>query len=124
MLPEPWVERIFQRMHGLYGNLWLDRYRVGQTNTNGLDVGIENAKTVWGEELAGFAARPGAIAHALDQLRHVRLPPTLPEFLELCRQAPRQEAMMLLEPKCDQETARRHLTAMNAVIGREMADLT
>lgn len=119
VLPEAWVERIFQRMHGFYGNLWLDRYRIGQSDGEGRDVGLENAKAMWAEELGGFAAEQ--IGHALEQMRHVKLPPTLPEFLELCRQAPRSSTSPpALPEKTDPEVAQRRLAEIRRVIARKL----
>lgn len=122
VLPDAWIEKIFQRLHGLYGSLWLDRYRIGQSDAQGRDLGVENAKATWSCELAGFAECPEAIGWALKQLSSIPFPPTLPEFLALCRQAPRPAAPALPEPKCDAETARRHLAVMNEVIRGKIGD--
>ncbi|MBY0475438.1 MAG: hypothetical protein K2Q13_10330 [Nitrosomonas sp.] len=53
-LPKNWVEEIFKRFHGRFGNRFLAEYSTGKIGKNTLDEGIENAKKVWGEELAGF----------------------------------------------------------------------
>lgn len=96
-LPASWVDRIFDRMQGLYGSLWLDRWRTGQIDrATGADIGLLSAKAVWAEELGGFADRgnpkanargKSAIASAIDACRSQPLPPTLPEFLRMCREA-------------------------------------
>lgn len=106
-LPEPWIERIFGRLEDFYGARFLDMWR-------GTD--LLRVKATWSEKLVRFADNPKAIGYALDALEQKPFPPTLPEFLELCRQAPRQERAALPEPKCDAETARRHLAAMNEII--------
>lgn len=62
-LPIEWVERIFLRLHGRFGNSFFDKYRVGQNNVDGDDVGLENAKLVWSQELAGMTGE--RIAEAL-----------------------------------------------------------
>lgn len=62
-LPIEWVERIFMRLHGRFGNTFFDKYRIGQLNDNGDDIGVENAKQVWAEELAGMTVE--RIAEAL-----------------------------------------------------------
>ena len=88
-LPESWVERIFDRMQGMYGSLWVDRWRTGEAVERGgrtFDRGLLLAKATWGEELAGFADQPQRLSKAIDACRSLRLPPTLPEFLALCRQ--------------------------------------
>ncbi|MBX9636726.1 MAG: hypothetical protein K2Q45_04160 [Nitrosomonas sp.] len=55
-LPSNWVKEIFKRFHGRFGNRFLAEYSSGKLDSNGQDEGIENAKYVWGEELAGFTA--------------------------------------------------------------------
>lgn len=89
-LPESWVERIFDRMQGLYGSLWVDRWRSGETikapDGTTADRGMILAKATWAQELGGFAGEAERIAKALDDCRGRNLPPTLPEFIGLCRQ--------------------------------------
>lgn len=65
-------------MEGHYGNLFLDRWR---------DCDPVNVRNTWAAELAGFAAQPEAIAKALWSLSECKFPPTLPEFLAMCRAA-------------------------------------
>lgn len=55
-LPSEWVERIFLRLHGRFGNNFLEKYKLGKVDANGNDLGISNAKQVWAEELAGISA--------------------------------------------------------------------
>lgn len=89
-LPDHWIERIFARMQGLYGSLWLDRWRSGELEERAgqrFDRGLLLAKATWADELGGFVQAPERIARALEACRHRPLPPTLPEFLELCRQS-------------------------------------
>ena len=82
-LPMGWVRKLFAELQGNYGTRFLDMWRSGQADTNGDDVGLQNAMALWAERLAGFAERPDAIRRVLDTLpKH---PPTLPEFVELCR---------------------------------------
>lgn len=75
----------------------MDMWRSGQADTNGDDVGLQNAMDMWAEKLAGFRERPDAIRRVLDTLpKH---PPTLPEFVELCRTScPKQEVKALPAP--------------------------
>lgn len=92
-LPGSWVDRIFDRMQGLYGSLWVERWRNGdmvQVAGRQMDAGLLNAKAVWSEELAGFASRPDCIKAALDACKSRSLPPTLPEFAQGCRDAMRR----------------------------------
>ena len=96
-LPLGWVRKLFAELQGNYGTRFLDMWRSGQADTNGDDVGLQNAMDMWAEKLAGFRERPDAIRRALDTLpKH---PPTLPEFVELCRTScPKQEVKALPAP--------------------------
>jgi hypothetical protein len=59
-----WVEKIFMRLHGRFGNAFFDKFRIGQLNQAGQDIGIENAKIVWSEELSGVT--PEGLSQALS----------------------------------------------------------
>lgn len=78
-LPDAWIEKIFLKLEGRYGTLFLDRWR-------GCDMG--NVRQTWAEELAGFKDQPERIAYALRSLSESQFPPTLPEFIAACRRAP------------------------------------
>jgi hypothetical protein len=99
-LPRAWVEKIFTRLQGVYGREFLGQYGTGMVN--GVDPGIENAKQVWAEELAGFIRWPDSIAYALEHLPE-RTPNAI-KFRELCRISPRKENKPLeLEHKLTEE---------------------
>lgn len=95
-LPETWIGRIFGRMEDFYGARFLDAWR-------GTD--LARVKATWAGKLAGFADQPERIGFALNALEHHPFPPTLPEFLALCRQAPPPNRPALPEPKIDPEVA-------------------
>lgn len=78
-----WVRKLFAELQGNYGARFLDMWRSGQTDSNGDDVGLQNAMALWAEKLGGFRDKPGAIRRVLDALPEH--PPTLPRFLDLCR---------------------------------------
>lgn len=80
-LPTAWAERIFMRLHGRFGNQFFDKFRAGKLNSNRDDVGIENAKQVWADELTGYAAHE--IKRGLEQ--HFSYPPSCDEFKTACR---------------------------------------
>jgi len=125
-LPDSWVERIFDRMQGLYGSLWLDRWRSGETiEQNGLrfDRGLLLAKATWGEELAGFADQPERISRALEGCRHRTLPPTLPEFLDLARQAHVDGPKALPAPAVPPEVAKARASEMERAARKIAAKL-
>ena len=42
-LPAEWIERIFMRLHGRFGNTFLEKFRIGKLNDSGEDIGIANA---------------------------------------------------------------------------------
>ena len=92
------MRKLFAELQGNYGTRFLDMWRSGQADTNGDDVGLQNAMDMWAEKLAGFRERPDAIRRVLDTLpKH---PPTLPEFVELCRTScPKQEVKALPAPE-------------------------
>jgi len=101
-------------MQGFYGSLWVDRWRSGELDGQGRDRGLLNAKATWSAELGGFAEQPERLTRALEACRHRALSPTLPEFLDLCRQAAPTPAPALPAPKVDSETARARAAQVKA----------
>ena len=79
-LPAEWVERIFMRLHGRFGNNFFDKFKIGQVNDAGEDVGIANAKATWSLELAGISAE--RIKAGLDA--KYQYAPSCDEFLKHC----------------------------------------
>ena len=92
-LPLPWVEKIFSKMALVYGRDFIGRWE-------GLE--LSDVKTDWGHELAGFENWPEAIAHALGNLPPER-PPTVLQFRELARKAPKPDRPALPEPVANPE---------------------
>lgn len=80
-LPDSWVTKIFDHMSGLYGSKFADLW----SGSN-----IDSVRRMWAVKLAGFADMPKAIKEALDALDDKPFPPTLPEFIALCREAGRR----------------------------------
>jgi hypothetical protein len=90
-----WIERIFSRLQGSYGYGFTSKFATGMVN--GVDLGIENAKQVWAEELGGFMDMPEAIAYAIKHLPTEKAPNVF-EFRDICRRAPRKsEAVAAIE---------------------------
>ena len=83
VLPGSWIAKIFEHMAGLYGAKFADLW-------NGSNM--ETVQRLWAEKLGGFKSMPGAIKEALDALDSKPFPPTLPEFLALCREAGRRHS--------------------------------
>jgi len=79
------IERLFMAMHAYFGNPFLDKFRSGTTNDQGIDEGIVNAKRVWNSELQGYTM--GELHAALRNVRDsgAAFAPSLPEFLQACR---------------------------------------
>lgn len=73
-LPEPWIERLFRRFEAMYGARFADAWR-------GCD--LRNVKSVWAEQLGQYS-REELATGALKCMER-DWPPTLPEFLKLCR---------------------------------------
>lgn len=84
---------IFRELHGIYGHRFTSNYSTG-ANASGIDDGLENAKAVWGSDLANFSNDPDAIKYAIKHVNTSR-PPTSREFLALCQQAPKNEPAKL-----------------------------
>lgn len=98
-LPAEWVDRIFTKLILTYGSDFTARWQ-------GIDLG--EVKAQWGHELAHYVSDPEAIGWALQRLPADR-PPTVLQFRELCRQAPRKpDAVPELPPSTvDQDAVRR-----------------
>lgn len=79
VLPDAWIEKLFQKFEDFYGAKWAAQYG---------DFPRDRVKRTWAEELGGFSG--DAIAKALDAQKAGKFPPTLPEFIELCRDAARR----------------------------------
>jgi hypothetical protein len=75
-LPNAWIDRLFSRLAVCYGNKFADMWR---------DQDLGMVKNTWCVELAGLTA--DQIRNALDVLpaKHPTWPPTLFEFIALCR---------------------------------------
>lgn len=85
------VDRIFNRLLGIYGAQFKSKFSVIE---NGADVGVANAKETWAHELRNFGENLEAIAYALENLPTDHAPNAI-EFRDICRRAPRKEAPAL-----------------------------
>ncbi len=86
VLPDAWVVRLFERMSAMYGSKFSDLWA-------GVDPA--NMRAVWADKLGGFAQRPEIIKAALDACDDRPWPPTLPEFLGICRDAAKRSPVQL-----------------------------
>lgn len=80
-LPPRIVNYIFATMDALYGARFADMWRHSN---------IDAVKQVWADRLGGFASQPQTIRAALISLEGKPFPPTLPEFITMCRDAARR----------------------------------
>ena len=90
-MPAEAVNNVFKVMHGFYGNLFLSKFSTGALDADGADGGITSAKKIWAHGLRDFDG--GTVKSALSQCitEHPQYPPSLPQFVALCRaNAPRE----------------------------------
>lgn len=90
-LPAKWVEEIFKRLHGRFGNVFLAKWACAQLNAAGEDIGVVNAKTVWGSELRGYT--PDELKRGLSA--KFDYPPGCDEFQAACRPPENPQALWL-----------------------------
>ena len=87
-LPDSWVESLLARMLATYGQKFRSQWA---------DVPPETLRETWAVALGRFDG--ARIKWALEQMvATCSWPPTLPEFVALCRQAPREEPVKLPAP--------------------------
>lgn len=70
------IERLFARFSGMYGSKFADLWR-------GCD--LSSVKSVWIEDLSGFSV--AELTAGVEACKTRTFPPTLPEFVSLCRPA-------------------------------------
>lgn len=81
------AQRTFQALHGIYGNVFFSRYQTGQANESGEDEGVIGAIRQWAYDLRDFDVETVKEALERAKARYIEYPPTLPQFIELCRAA-------------------------------------
>lgn len=79
--PVPWAVKLVDRLHALYGAQFLRQWE-------GIDK--RALALAWAEDLAGYTGEE--IARGLSACKAKPFPPTLPEFLLLCRPTLNPEA--------------------------------
>lgn len=97
-------------------------WRTGQILPDGQDAGMANAMSVWAERLGGYKESPDTIKRVLECLPAD--PPTLPQFLELCRHAYVAPKHPMLEHKMTQEeyeNGRKHISEIVENLRRKMS---
>lgn len=96
--PLSWVESLFARMQGMYGNKFLDMWR---------DSDIALVKQLWADEMGKLA--PEDLKRGYVALMTRDWPPSLPEFVRMCK------------PSVDPTVA--YYEAVNGVQARERGEV-
>lgn len=73
-VPQRWVDDLFARMSGMYGSKFADLWR-------GVDLTV--VRKMWGQELAKLSK--DELKFGVQTLMSRPFPPTLPEFVSLCK---------------------------------------
>lgn len=83
--PNDTANNVFKVFHGFYGNLFLSKFVNGQTGSDGVDQGVISARAIWAHGLRDFdlSTVKTALARVMDA--HPEFPPTLPQFVQLCK---------------------------------------
>lgn len=96
-LPESWVDSLLARMSAMYGEKFVRQWE--RTNPDAM-------RDMWADALGPFDGE--RIKWALQYLiANNPFPPTLPEFVGLCRQAPRTEVAALPAPVVPRSVAQK-----------------
>lgn len=117
LMPESWTESLIKKLGAMYGEKFRNQWK---------GVSREDMLGTWAEVLGPYCdigqdGQGQRIKWALDQLAaNNPYPPTLPEFVALCRQAPRPQVRALPEPAVSDEQAAENLREIDGM-AREMA---
>jgi hypothetical protein len=109
-LPIKAIDRLFERLGATYGASWTRQWDV---------VPMNDVKSAWAHELAGYAGRLEAVAWALENLPE-RCPNAI-EFRNLCRTAPAPQVPKLPEPKADPERLKAELAKLGQLRAKTVA---
>ncbi len=112
-LPFEWVERIFQRLDGRFGSEFTNKFKLGELDSKGRDIGIENAKHVWVDELGSLSAE--RISQGLRQ--NFQRAPSCDEFKRACSPviASHQDFQALPKPKPTDQQRKANIQKLDEV---------
>ena len=120
-LPLEWVDKIFMRLHGRFGNQFLDKFRIGQLNHNGEDVGIVNAKQVWAEDCRHLTAE--RVRKGLEA--KYDFPPSCDDFILQSRPTPAShldnKLLSLPRPKASKDVADKKMKDIRTILNMEVS---
>jgi hypothetical protein len=114
-LPAAWIERLFERLFMIYGTDKMQGLWRGQE--------MADVKKYWAAELAGFSG--DELRDGFSKLRreHPEWPPTLYQFVDLCRAAVKLEAHKALPwPKVDPATTDPRIAALRDALKMPKSD--
>ncbi|SDH10575.1 hypothetical protein SAMN05216466_107117 [Paraburkholderia phenazinium] len=80
-LPKRWIETLFSKMSAFYGARFADMWRGSK---------VDEVQKAWAVEL--FKLSREQLKAGSDSLTAIPKPPTLPEFVNLCKQARAEQA--------------------------------
>lgn len=123
--PTDGANNVFRVLHGFYGNLFLSKFATGEPLPGGGDGGVASARGIWAYGLRQFTTETvkAALGRTVDT--HPEFPPTLPQFVALCKAcAPRQAFQPALPPAAVDRTeharkARERLESIRATQPKE-----
>lgn len=81
-LPDRWVVEIFRRLELTFGSKFSNLWR---------NVDPAEMRAHWAEKLGGFIDKPDALKQALEACESMGEPPTLPAFINACREAAKRQ---------------------------------
>ena len=89
---ESTVNNVFKVLHGYYGNLFLSKYASGVLDERKRDMGVASARTVWANCLTAHDDDVVVTALGRCKTEHPEFPPSLPQFVALCKACAPREA--------------------------------
>ncbi len=102
-LPDNWIDALFARLTGLYGNRFTNMW-------NNIDPNL--VRQTWANELAGV--RPESIKYALDHLPD-DFPPTALQFKKTCFMLPEKAPAIAHDASADPKLVKLVLSKMAGV---------
>ena len=81
------ANNVFRVLHGFYGNLFLSKFATGDVTADGGDAGVASARAIWAHGLREFDVSVVKTALSRTMAAHPEYPPTLPQFVALCKAA-------------------------------------
>lgn len=119
-----WIDGIFEQMREAYGSQWIGKWSTGEVvalpNGAQIDKGMLGTKRLWAERLSGFAKQPDRIKRAMESLP--LQPPSLPEFIALCRQQSGEKQRALSAPRPAPETVAPKIEAVSRKLAGKDGD--